>query len=379
MPQTVLERPAPAPARPAPGRLAPALRVLRGAALFLPLLALVAFVNVTVDPASLFQRDYEYSAAQIVASGHNAANLKNMDDRAFQKDCAELLPAAPGTLVLGSSRCLQVTARIAGDAALFNAGVTNGDLRDSISLYELYKGLGKAPRRVILMSDYCAFNPQKLDARAYTDGYADFARRTGTQEMKTRRSREKWRQLFAPTYFQSALAYLEAGGGAGDRPVASDEYEAGTDMRRADGSYSYNAGFRSQTAAERVAGGWVTAGNIEYNMGAYEADSEVLRSQFELFVAEMLADGVEVVLLLPPINPYMYDLMAADPDYAGELALEGYFKGFAARNGLATVGSYDARALGLTEDDFYDALHCSLEATARYWAAAAEAGGEGAP
>lgn len=365
MPQAVLERPA------APPRQGGALlRLARGAALFLPLAALVAAVNVTVDPASLFQRDYEYNAACIVANGQNAANLKNMDDRAFQQDCAALLPAAPTTLVLGSSRCLQVTARITQDEGLFNAGVTNGDLRDSISLYTLYRQLGKQPRRVILMADYCLFNPAKLDSRAYTDGYAEFARRTGTQELKTAGSTEKWRQLFSPTYFQSALAYLEVGAGRADVPLPTADYETDTDMRRADGSYSYNLDFRSHTAAERMADGWTTAWDIAYNMGAYEEDSPVLRAQFERFVAEMQADGTEVALLLPPINPYMYDLMAADPGYVRQLQLEDYFRAFAAENGLAVAGSYDARALGLSEDDFYDALHCSMEATARYWPAA---------
>lgn len=348
-------------------------RLLRAAALFLPLPLLVAAVNVTVDPASLFRRDYEYRAAQIVADGHNAAHLKNMDDRIFEKDCAALLPAAPGTLVLGSSRCMQVTARTVGDETLFNAGVTNGDLRDSISLYTLYGQLGKRPARVILMADYCAFNPNKLDDRANTEGYAEFAQATGTEELRTPPRQEKWRQLFAPTYFQAALAYLESGTAGSDVPVPTDEYEGETDMRRADGSYSYNREFRSQTAEQRMQNGWTTAWDIGFNMGAYAEDSPVLREQFERFVRQMLDDGVQVTLLLPPINPYMYDLMAADGRYARELALEGYFRDFAQQNGLTAVGSYDARALGLSEDDFYDALHCSMEATARYWAAAQEA------
>ncbi len=358
----MLERPA------APPRQGGALlRLVRGAALFLPLAVLVAAVNVTVDPASLFHRDYEYSVARIVTGGQNAANLKNMDDRTFQRDCAALLPAAPGTLVLGASRCLQVTARTVGDDTLFNAGVTNGDLRDMVSLYMLYRQLDKQPRRVILMADYCLFNPAKLDGRAYTEGYAEFARRTGTEELKTARSVEKWRQLFAPTYFQSALAYLEVGANRADGPQPTTDYETDTDMRRSDGSYSYNAAFRAQTAAQRMASGWTTAWDIAYNMGAYAQDSPVLRAQFELFVAEMQADGTEVVLLLPPINPYMYDLMAADPGYVRQLQLEDYFRAFAAEHGIPVAGSYDARALGLSEDDFYDALHCSLEATARYW------------
>lgn len=345
--------------------LADLRRVLRGALLFLPLLALIAAVNVAVDPASLFQRGYERRAAEIVASGQNASELKNMDDRTFQKECAALLPYTPDTLVLGSSRCMQLTARGLECDTLFNAGVTNGDLRDMISLYELYKSLGKTPRRVILMADYCMFNPAKLDARAYTEGYAAFAARTGTAERKTRRSTEKWKQLFSPTYFQSAIRFWAAGGGSGS-PVPTAEYETDSDMRRADGSYSYGLGFRGMTDEEKRAAASGTAANIAYNMGTYEENDPVLQQQFELFVAELQADGVEVVLQLPPINPAMYAAMSQDENYAGQLALEQYFKSFAEARGIRTFGSYDAASLGLTELDFYDALHCSLEATERY-------------
>lgn len=345
--------------------------VLRSAALFLPLLLLMAAVNLALDPASLFRRGYERAVARIVTGGHNAANLKNMDDRLFEQECARNLPYTPGTLVLGASRCLQVTARITGDPTLFNAGVTNGDLRDMVSLYAYYRELGKTPRRVILMTDYCLFNPARLDARAFTTGYEALAERTGTQPLRTSVSHrwERVGQLISPLYFQASLAYLETGAYANEGPQPTDDYEAETDMRRADGSYSYNAAFRARMAPERMATDWLTAWDIPFNMGAYDEDSPVLRAQFEAFVAELQADGVEVVFLLPPINPYMYDLMAADADYSRQLALEDYFRTFAAEHGIDAVGSYDARAIGLTENDFYDALHCSMEATARYWAA----------
>lgn len=340
-------------------------RVAKGVLLFLPLAVLVAAVNGTIDPASLFQRGYERRAAEIIASGQNASQLKNMDDRTFQRDCAELLPYTPDTLVLGSSRCMQLTARGLECETLFNAGVTNGDLRDMISLYELYKELGKTPRRVILMTDYCMFNPAKLDARAYTDGYAAFAARTGTAERKTRRSSEKWKQLFSPTYFQSAIAYWAAGGGS-ESAVPTLEYETDGDMRRADGSYSYGLGFRGMTDEEKRQAAVSTSAHIAYNMGAYSEDDPVLRQQFELFVDEMQADGVEVVFQLPPINPAMYRAMQQDENYARQLALEEYFRAFAQEKGIGVFGSYDAVSLGLTELDFYDALHCSLEATNRY-------------
>ena len=109
-----------------------------------------------------------------------------------------------------------------------------------------------------------------------------------------------------------------------------------------------------------------TSENIPWNMGTYEEDDPVLRQQFELFVEELQADGVEVVFQLPPINPRMYTAMQQDENYAKQLELENYFTAFAAEKGIRTFGSYNAAALGLDETDFYDALHCSLEATNAY-------------
>lgn len=344
-------------------------RVLKGALLFVPLLVLVMAVNVTVDPASLFQQGYEEEVARIVTDGSNAAELKNMDDRLYQQLCAQMLPQAPHTLVLGSSRSMQLTAKGLDCEGLFNAGVTNGDLRDMISIYLLYKSLDKLPQRVVLMTDYCMFNPGKLDARAYTEGYAAFARSTGTPEMKTPvySNHKKWLQLFSLSYFQASLDYLEAGGG-NKHPVPTTAYECDSDMRRSDGSYSYGLTFRGMTDEQKRENTATMPIHIEFYMGSYEPNSDTLRTQFEQFVALLQADGVEVVFLLPPIHPAMYQSMLNDDRFAAQVGLEDYFRAFAQAGGISTVGSYDAVRLGLTELDFYDMLHCSLEATNRYLA-----------
>jgi len=337
----------------------PMLRILYDALWFVPIAVLVALVNVKVDPANLFRRDYEYTVAQIVTSGQNASELKNMDDRTFQKYCAKLLTYTPDTLVLGSSRAMQITARDLHCETLFNVGVTNGDLRDFISFYLLYKQNNKLPRRVILMTDYCIFNPAKLDGRAYTDGYQDFAKQIDTQPILSGKSLEKWKQVFSPSYFQTAVRFLLSGGEA--QPVMTTEYEAETDMRRSDGSYSYNAQIRNTRATDITdEQAFIRMG---LTLGEYDDNSAVLRQQFEAFVDQILKDGMDVVFYFPPIHPAYYRQMQQSAQYCSQIQLEEYFKSFADNHGIKTFGSYDAFALGLTEADFHDGLHCSLQAT----------------
>ncbi len=344
----------------------PWLRLLKAALLFCPLLAFIAVFNISVDPANLYRRDYELNVAQQIVAGNNVTALKNMDDRVFQRHCAQLMDSAPHTLVLGASRGMQLSREITGCDSLFNAAVTNGDLRDMISIYLMYCELDKKPERVILMTDYGLFNESKLDARAMTDGYARFAQETGTTELKTSVSYQKWLEVVSPAYFQDSLRFLEAGNSS-TRVEITDAYETDTDMRRADGSYSYGLAFRGMSDEDRISWGKQMALSIEFYLGEYSPPSPVLRQQFELFIDRLQADGVQVILQLPPINPHMYAAVQSDKNFAPMLEIEDDFRAIAAEKGIEVFGSYDALALGLSDTDFYDSLHCSMEATAAYF------------
>ncbi len=341
-------------------------RLLKAALLFVPLLVFIAVFNVVVDPANLYRRDYEINVAQYIAAGKNVTNLKNMNDRIFQRHVAQLTAYTPHTLVLGSSRSMQLSREITGCETMYNAAVTNGDLRDMISLYMLYRDLGKKPDRVILMTDYCLFNTAKLDGRAFVEGYSLFAQQTGTEELKTSAGYRKWLEVVSPAYFQDALRFIEAGHSS-TRVDTTDAYQTDTDMRRADGSYSYGLTFRNMTDEERIEWGKQMALSVDFYLGAYEPVSVTLQAQFELFVDMLIEDGVQVVFQLPPLNPHMYEAVKNNAEYASLLELEDYFYTVAKQKGVMAFGSYSAEALGLKDTDFYDSLHCSMEATASYF------------
>ena len=343
-------------------------RLFLGLLLFVPFIALVFATNLYADPANLFNREYEQAAADILASGHNAANLSDMDDRTFIKLCLEQIDYPLDTLVLGSSRSIQLSRQVTGCENQFTAGVTGGDLRDAISFYLLADQLGKRPQRVIFVVEPWFLSQTGVNARARIDEYVEFAKEVGTTPITTRTSQwEKVKELFSLPYFQSSVAFLQAGKQNQRTPTATDEYWSETDMRRQDGSYCYNAAYREagkQVVDSRVQDLIKVPLELLQKFDGMEPNCQ---AQLEAFLKRMQADGVEVVLMLAPFHPDYYAYMQQDAAFADVLQTETYYKQLAEQLGIRCFGSYNAQSLSLTGADFYDGLHPSEQALGKFF------------
>lgn len=352
-------------------------RLLQSALCFLPLVALLAFVNWYADPANVLRTGYEQRAAEILAGGCNADNLRNMDDRAFIKDYAALRTQPVGTLALGSSHSMQLTKELTGDPDFFCAGVTGADLRDCISIYRLFRESGLAPKRVILVADAWFLCENTLEGRAMTDGYVAFCAENGfTPYGVGGGSLIDWgwisrkSNLFSIPYFQSGLDYLQKGLHRTRDAVPTLEHTAAGPMRRADGSYCYEAPFRDAPVEDvrRLANDCVIV--PPQFARDFTGISEGLTQQLRAFLRELREDGVEAAVMLPPYHPVYYAHMAENTALYGDiLATQEVFRTLAAEQGFTVFGSNDPSECGLAETDFYDALHCREESMYRFYPA----------
>lgn len=348
-------------------------RLIKPALLFLPLVMLLAFVNWYADPANVLRGGYEQRAAEILASGQNAANLRNMDDRAFMRAYARLRTQPVGTLALGSSHSMQITAELTGDPDFFCAGVTGADLRDCISIYRLFCEQGFAPQRVILVVDPWFFCENTLEGRAMTDGYAAFCAEYGLAPYGLTGGGVNWgavkrkANLFSIPYFQSSLDYLKKGLHRTRDAVPTLEYVTESAMRRADGSYCYEAEYRDATLEEvrQLAQNCVIV-PPEYARN-FSGVTGGLVEQLRAFMQEMQADGRQVAVMLAPYHPYFYAYMSEAEMYRDFLSTEETVREMAAELEIPVFGSYDPAACGLDETDFYDAQHCREEAMYRFY------------
>ena len=341
--------------------------LIRLVALLSAFLAVIFLVNYLVDPANIFYDEYDRTVASILSSGENASGVENMDDRRCLTYYATLREEPIGTLVLGSSRTLQITNAVTGDPSSYTAGMTGSDLRDCISAYFLFCDQGLVPDTVVLSPEFWYLSEANLDSRALTDGYSDFCRSVSLQPLHTPSVIwARMRNFFSFSYFQSSVNYLIAGNKK-QLPTATDDFWSDSAIKRSDGSYGYSLAYRerAQSIVDQAA---ADKRIVDYLVTDASSYSENLASQFDAFVSFLLDQGVTVRLLLSPVHPLYYDYMKERPEYyALVFQAEAFYREIGRKYDVPVYGSYDPYALGLTGSDFYDEIHPKEEAVSRYY------------
>lgn len=340
-----------------------------------PFFLFVAAVNVYVDPAGIFHRGEERQIAAYLLDGYNVANVYNHDDRRGLAYYAEGLRASKDVLVFGSSRTMVIDSQFFPGEKLFNASLTAATLRDVVAAYELFHERGFIPRKAVIGVEPYMFNGM-YDNRLYLEDALGRAcvrlglPVPGATPVWMRAIDLRYFQILAPAYFQASMHDLAKVIALGrPKPYPTTDFEADTQMARADGSLNYAVRRRARDAEEiRRKAERFTARNPE-ELSNFRVLDPGLCHMFEVFVNSLLEEGVEVIFLKAPYHPIAYKMLNENPAFQCVAKASAYFDSYAARHNIRVYGSYAATECGATEDDFYDAVHSSREALLRVWQA----------
>ncbi len=335
------------------------------------LAAAVAAVNYTVDPAGVFTTGEEQRAVEILLSGQSAANLDNYNERFVKRQLAGSIGPVD-TLALGSSRAALITREMAGGGSFFNLSVAGAMLQEAVGLYGLYYESYGPPQRVLLVVDPWFLSEDYQSGRfrqSVGDGFYSYASsRMGMEELDGSDYQvsalysspdgagffelelQDMEQVLSVSYFQQSLKELFDGESRKVHPTSLQQGEVG--ILRSDGSYSYPASY-VEVDEQTVAARGRDTGLI--GLGSYDLESGRMLPMLLSFLDSLLEDGVQVELLLMPINPATYEssVQQGVPMQAIEQALGEA----AAERGVQLTGSFDPAALGAGYGDFYDAYH----------------------
>ena len=336
--------------------------------LLLVFLLAVFAVNYAGDPANIMNPAYEQTLVDILVSGQNAANVENMEDRRFLELYSQARTQPIDTLVLGSSRTMQISPAVTGDPNTLAASVTGSDLRDVINSYFLFEKQGFAPDTVVLSLEMWYLSEGNLDARANVTEYEAFCRDAGLEPLKT--GSAKWTRIkdfFSFPYFQSSVKYLVKSRGQKSLPVAIAEDWADTPVKRPDGTYGYEKAYREQPQAS-VDTDAANKQIVDSIAALFTGVSDPLTAQLDAFVAYLQAKGIAVRFLLSPVHPDYYRFMESQPDrYAQAFESERIYRQLGEKYGVSVYGSFDPAPLDVVSTDFYDAIHPKEEALMRYY------------
>lgn len=338
---------------------------------FTPILAIMAAVNLVVDPAKIFVSDSYYDT--IV--GHfsdkkNIAGLSNCDDRILQKKCIQHFPARE-VVIFGSSKTMEVDSVMANTSSFFNNGVSRATLPDMMALYWLYRKQNKVPRTIYIGIDPSFLNANNEEKRymSYFHDYKACMTFLGytlpLKEYMDYLKNLKIMQLFSATYFQASIqAFAENRGHLPKQDyTVTTRFTEDTQVKHCDGSISYGKKYREMTQSDVDKD---AANPLLIEFSRFSAIDPAMQQQFESLLKLMQKDGVTVVFLLPPYHPATYKLISSDPKYAVILPVMSYFHDVANRLNIPFIGGIDPEPLGFHPQDFYDGKHVKRAPLAKW-------------
>ncbi len=351
--------------------------LLKGLLLVVPLAILLVQVNYRVDGSAILRGDkYELEIAEAWLNGQAVGKFNNsINERSIMRLYVDNLEQPLGTLVLGSSRAMQITAEIAGEqVSFFNAGMTGADHRDIMSTFYLFDRAEKLPGNLVIAVDPWLFFDSEavLNFRSDENLYKEFLSTCLGYDVEFVPEDNSLRQeaLTSPAYFQENVLYYFSDHSDQERPeiLPNKLLDYDYDIRTADGTQWYEQSIRTATQ-EQVDVAALTLANVDYaQLYGYTQVSDELAQQFEDFVAYAQSRGVKVTFVLTPFHPTYWELkVSVDENYTGVAAAEQMLRDMAARQGIDVYGSYDPAAAGCANADFYDGLHIRRESIYKYF------------
>ncbi|MEG1640162.1 MAG: hypothetical protein RR284_04465 [Ruthenibacterium sp.] len=352
-------------------RLFSGVRLLVTLALLLLLPAGMIYVNYTVDCSGYFQGEqYLRDVANMVLAGKDIVGYEKLNDleRDVMKILANNMEPMPDYLALGSSRVLQLNRKVMKTDSFFNCGMTGGDARDVLDTFYLFDREDRLPKTIIIGFDPWLLRDDEdaFDKRSDTALYATFlSEKLGIETTFEKPDAEqKWTALFSPSYFQNNISYLQRDSDGADKPkpVSGNLYAQGTEVKCGDGSLLYTAEFRNQTQ-EAINFSALNTCNFVLRLEGYPKLGIKMPEVFDKFFAYAKERNVNIVLLLAPFHPIVYDHLVENAEkYGGFMQTEPAVRKLAAKYDFEVFGSYNPYAIdGVTEADFYDGLHCTAK------------------
>ncbi len=348
-----------------------ALRVLLALLLLAPIpVFLVWFNQAAAENAAADAIQFENDSALALLSGQALAKGDQLNERLVLSLLIENLEQPFDTIAVGSSRIMQLGRELAGVDNFYNCGLSGADYRDIINIYYQFEKAGMLPKNIIFALDPWILNadPTKLHGQSDAEMFREFmATRLGYTEGYTPPPTEDELNIWAllqPEAFQQSMEYMLHSGENYTPPnlVEGNVYDQPSQVKMSDGTALYPPMYRNadQTMVDEMAR---TEATTFLHMDGYLAPDPDLCLLFHLFVHYVRSQGVNVIFMLMPYNPWVYNYATENAEtYPGFFLTEPWFTRYATMYDIPLYGSYNPFVTDTGYGGFYDGLHVRPEA-----------------
>lgn len=282
-------------------------------------------------------------------SENNFIYVENMCERTFMKARLLYKLEPVKTVVVGSSRVMQINSKIIGHN-IQSLTVSGASIEDNIALG--LEGYAKLKYNEILISA----DPWIINTYDNQDRYKSI-NELYVYWLKRMKSNQKPRSYLSSTtkrdfasaengifsFIRNRIKLKELM----PRNASVEQFE----KRAYDGSLIYNENFVNQSESIIKS---KFRHLLNYNMEKFEYDQTAI-SHLEVFISYLKSHGVNVTLVLSPYHPELYKLMELEKPIFIEI--EDWFRNFAKNNGVKIIGSYNPSYIDCAPEEFYDGMH----------------------
>lgn len=346
------------------------LRILLGIALLVPIPLLMVWFNQTAaENAAADAVQFERDSALALLDGQTLAKGNQLNERLVLSQLIENLEEPFDTIAIGSSRVMQLTAELAGVDNFYNCGLSGADYRDIMNIYYQFEKAGKLPENIIFALDPWILNadPTKLHSQSDADLFTEFiTKRLGYQTGYVPPPEEAevdYPHLLNPATFQSNLEYAMNEPEETPPDIVTEDFEnQPSQLKMPDGTALYPVSYRE--AGVELSSEWARQEATTFlHMDGYVAPDKDLCLLFHRFIQYVKSQDVNVIFLLMPYNPIVYEYASERTDiYPGFFLTEPWFTEYATMYDIPLYGSYNPFVTDTQGDQFYDGLHVKGEA-----------------
>lgn len=275
----------------------------------------------------------------------NAVYSSNMDERKFIKFRIQFENLSVDSVVLGSSRVMQIGEHNYRDK-IINLGVSGSSIEDDIAIADMAVKKFQ-PSTIFIGADPWLFNSKSGQGRwkSLNNEYisALSSLKLSTTSIANLTDDNKQSRFFTAASKIYDSVNLQKFNAINDIPESRDKI-------RRDGSRVYNLAYANKNQKEISA---EFKDLLNYAMTDYDYSKES-QEIFGRFI-DAYSKNHNVVLVLSPYHPDLYERMKIErPIY---LEIESNFRDFSKLHGVKIIGSYNPHKVGCNSTDFYDGMH----------------------
>ncbi|MDE7257768.1 MAG: hypothetical protein K2N77_00805, partial [Lachnospiraceae bacterium] len=302
----------------------------------LPLMCMVAAVNWYVDSYAYLRVTYDQIGEQMVGGSMNVTGLQESDfnDRSLLLACLKQQKEAKELIVAGSSRVMNFDHTMFDADSFYNTALSESTIYDLLAVTGILDQAGCLPERMIIgvdaflfnashnndrwkeLEEYVVYMERAIEQAGYGAMEQNEQSRNGVgiagagihSQPNTGRNNNKWLSLdyfrynvtLLPSHKRFAVTYTQ-------------DWEAEQYLKHYDGSIAYQKSLRDVDVSEVEE---LTRQSMDehvvYRLTDYDKMDEESVALLSGLIDYLQAQGVEVMLYLPPYSPMMYNYIESE-------------------------------------------------------------------